>query len=95
MRVDFNPIAEADLESIRRWIARDNPVRALSFVGELKARALALSDQPRRHPVAFETALGPIHKMVHGRYLIYYRVLSASVVILHIRHSAQDTPRFD
>lgn len=95
MRVRFTRVAHNDLARIRRWIARDNPVRALSFVQELRAKALALADFPRRHPVAFNSPAGPIHKLTHGRYLIFYRVLPDIVEIIEVRHGAMDTPRFD
>ncbi len=95
MKIRFTPEAQSDLARIRRRIAKDNPARALTFIRELRARTLALSHQPRRHPIAFETALGSIHKIVHGRYLIFYRVLLDDVEVLHFRHGAQDAPRFD
>lgn len=40
--------AEADLERIGDYIARDNPRRAISFIGELIANANA---SPKRHTV--------------------------------------------
>lgn len=94
MRVRFTPVARADLAGIRQWIARDDPARALSFVRELRSKALALSAFPRRCPIAAHTPSGPIHKLTHGRYLIYYRVLIDAVEIIQIRHSAMDTPDF-
>ena len=94
MKVRFTPAAQADLAGIRQWIAHDNPERALSFVRELRSKALALGDFPRRHQVAAHSASGPVHKFTHGRYGIYYRVLPNRVEIIQVRHSAMDTPQF-
>ena len=94
MRVRFTPVAQADLAEIRQWIARDNPARALSFVRELRSKALGLSAFPRLCPIVAHTSSGPIHKLTHGRYLLYYRVLTSTVEIIQVRHSAMDTPHF-
>jgi len=40
MRVYFTDEAEADLEEIADYIALDNPDRAVSFMEELRAKAL-------------------------------------------------------
>jgi toxin ParE1/3/4 len=37
MRLVFSPRAALDLEEIGDYIARDNPRRAISFLGELEA----------------------------------------------------------
>jgi toxin ParE1/3/4 len=36
-RLFFSPRAEADLEDIGDYIARDNPARAISFLEELRS----------------------------------------------------------
>ncbi|MEZ5606824.1 MAG: type II toxin-antitoxin system RelE/ParE family toxin [Burkholderiaceae bacterium] len=47
MRLAFTPLAEQDLEAISDYIAVDNPVRALSFVRDLRAQFNA---SPSTHP---------------------------------------------
>jgi hypothetical protein len=42
MRLHFRRRAEADLEEVTAYIARDNPVRAASFVHELRKRCRQL-----------------------------------------------------
>ena len=51
MRVLITAEAEADLESIGDYIARDNPVRALSFVRELYQLCLDIAETPQAWPV--------------------------------------------
>ena len=46
MKVDFSPVAKADLIDIAVYIAQDNPVRAFSFVDELETRCLGLGRTP-------------------------------------------------
>jgi plasmid stabilization system protein ParE len=43
--------AERDLESIGDRIAGDNPARAITFIGELRAKCLGLADYPMRFPL--------------------------------------------
>ena len=51
MRLAFTPLAEQDLEAIADYIAVDNPVRALSFVRELRAQCqrIALKGNPAHY----------------------------------------------
>lgn len=35
MKLGISPLAVQDLESIGDWIAKDNPIKALSFIEEL------------------------------------------------------------
>ena len=91
----FTSAARADLARIRSWISRDNPERALSFVRELRQRAYALSDYPHRHPIVLKTSRGPVHKMTHRPYLIFYRVLRDSIEVIEVRHGARDMASFD
>lgn len=82
--------AEADLERIGDYIARDNPPRALTFVGELRAACLGLADFPDRFPLAPRYAAEGIRQRAHGNYLIFYRVDTGSVTVLHVLHGAMD-----
>ncbi len=40
-----------DLETIVDYIARDNPLRAISFLRELREKCLGLVDLPERFPL--------------------------------------------
>lgn len=90
MKVVFTRTAELALEKIADFIAEDSPVRALTFVEELRAAALALGDMPKAYPLAprYET-LG-VRRRVHGAYLILYRIEADRVTILLIVHGARD-----
>lgn len=90
MKVVLTDEALADLQSIARHIARDNPARARSFVRELVVQAKALGDLPERFPLVERHAASGVRRRVHGNYLIFYRVQARRVVVLHILHGARD-----
>lgn len=87
----FSPLAELDLEEIGDYIARDNPVRAVSFVREMRERCAKLARMPLASPLRPE--LGESFRMVvFGNYLIFYKVESDSVRIERILHGARNIP---
>ncbi len=87
--VHFSPLAEGDLLEIGRYIARDNPARALSFVDELEAQCETLGEFPSMGASRAELAVG-LRVMPHGNYLIFYRELDDGVRIERILHGARD-----
>jgi toxin ParE1/3/4 len=82
--------AEDDLEGIGDYIARDNSLRAVSFVSELVERCERLVDMPRRFPLVSNYEHTGIRRRPYGEYLIFYRVDETSINILHILNGAQD-----
>jgi toxin ParE1/3/4 len=74
MKVVITAEAEADLEAIGDYIARDNPARALSYVRELYQLCLDIADMPQAWPVVPRYEHHDIRRRVHGRYLIFYRI---------------------
>lgn len=93
-RLLLSPLAAADLEDIADYIARDNPVRAASFVAELEATCRAVAATPDRYPARADLAPG-LRMAVHGRYLVFFRDLpgEAAVRIERVLHSARNLPR--
>mgnify|MGYP002784467497 CR=1 FL=1 len=90
MIIVFTDEAERDLEAIGDYIARDNPLRAISFIGELRDVCLGLASFPERFPLVPRYAALNVRRRVHGSYLIFYRVEADRVAIIHILHGAQD-----
>jgi plasmid stabilization system protein ParE len=90
MIVEFTAVAEANLEEIGDYVARDNPVRALSFVHELARACLELADFPEAWPVVTRYEQHGIRRRVHGRYLIFYRIAAERITVLHILNGAMD-----
>ena len=82
---------ESDLEAIGDFIALDNPIRAYSFVQEIRNRCHKLTYAPRG--VAIFPEYGEdVRKLPFGNYRILYILQDDDVVILHISHSAMNEP---
>ncbi len=79
--------AEGDLERIGDYIAQDNPGRALSFVRELREKCITLADMHNMFPLVPRYG---IRRRVHGNYMIFYRVETNQVVVVHILNGAMD-----
>jgi plasmid stabilization system protein ParE len=90
MKVDITSAAEADLEAIADYIARDNPVRVMSFVRELYERCLDVAQMPEAWPIVPRYEHHRIRRRVHGRYLIFYRIGDDRITILHVLNGAMN-----
>jgi len=90
----FSPAANEDLLEIAQFIASDSADRALSFIDELETQCEALSRSPGIGTRRFELGQGVL-MLPHGRYLIFYRQVEASVRIERVLHSARDIGRGD
>jgi toxin ParE1/3/4 len=90
MRVVITAAAKADLIAIGDFIKPDNPDRAVTFVEELLDRCDALADMPRRYPLVPRYEKFGIRRMVYRDYLIFYRIDTDTVEIIHIWQGARD-----
>lgn len=93
-RLVLSPRAAIDLEEIAEYIARDNPVRAASFVAELEDKCRAVAADPELYPARSDLARG-LRMAVHGRYLVLYRDLPAenAVRVERVVHGSRNLPR--
>jgi toxin ParE1/3/4 len=90
VKVLFTDPAEIDLEDIGDWIAVNNPLRAASFVGELRQACLQIGPRPNAYPVLEHRKNDGLRRRVYGNYLIFYRVTEVAVEIVHVLHGARD-----
>jgi toxin ParE1/3/4 len=79
-----------DLESIGDWIARDNPARAASFIAELEASCQEIASFTEKFLLVPRYENLGIRRKVHGSYLIFYRIGTGKIDIIHILHGARD-----
>lgn len=93
MKVVFTATAERNLENIADYIAADNPLRAVSFVRELRSKAMGLAGLPRAFPLVPRYERFGIRRRSHGQYLIFYRIEEDRIMILLVAHGAQDYDR--
>jgi len=90
MKVVFTYRAERDLEAIGDWIAHDNPVRAKSFVLELRDACMHLADSPRAFPLLRRYEVHAIRRKPYRSYLILYRIIGETIEVWHVMHGARD-----
>lgn len=90
MIVYLSAEAESDLEAIGDFIARDNPARAITFLGELRAKCLGLAEFPERFPLVQRYQMHGVRRRSHANYAIFYKVEDEAVIIIHILNGAQD-----
>jgi toxin ParE1/3/4 len=90
MRVEISAEAERDLESIGDHIARDDPVRAITFLRELRLKCQGLAKLPNGFPLVSRYEHLGVRRRLHGNYLIFYRIVTERIVVLHILHCAMD-----
>ena len=90
-RVEITRRAEADIEAIHAYIARDSDRAASAFVAELERQIGSLEQFPLRCRVIAEAAdLGvPYRHLVYGDYRTIIRVDEGTVYILRVIHGAR------
>jgi len=89
VKVILSERTEYDLLDIGDYIGLDNPRRALSFMDELKRKALGLGDNPWLYQLRPD--VGPnVRAAVHGQYVILFEVVDETVMVERIVHGARD-----
>jgi toxin ParE1/3/4 len=91
MRVRLTLAARHDLVEIAKWIAKDNPKRALSLIDDLQASCRALEDFPEAFPIVVAKDGMEVRRKVHGNFLIFYHILPKVVEVLYVRHGSRDS----
>lgn len=90
MIVVLTAAAEADLDTIAEWIARESPERALSFIAELRQRCESLAQAPLAYSLAPRYEHAGIRRRVYRNCLIFYRITDETIEVLHVLHGARD-----
>jgi toxin ParE1/3/4 len=90
VKVTYSYSAQDDLLEIHKWIHRDSPKRANSFIDEIEQVCETLGEAPLAYPIFFEDGNNCVRRRVWQSYLIFYRVESDVLVILRAGHAAQN-----
>ena len=91
MSITWSDVAEADLDDLYDYIARDVPYYAEQFVDRLIEAVGALKDHPRlgrRVPEAHDRE--DVRELIFQSYRIIYLVESEHVHILTVIHGSRD-----
>ncbi len=89
MRLFVSPQIEPDLAEIGSFIAKHNPMRAVTFVQEVCARFLEIAKDPLIYRLRPDFGAG-IRQETFGQYLILYRVVGQEVRIVRVVHGVRD-----
>ncbi|MGE4409749.1 MAG: type II toxin-antitoxin system RelE/ParE family toxin [Sphingobium sp.] len=90
MKVTLSTRARRDLEGIRIYIEKDNPARAISFVGELRDTAKRIGDMPRAFPLVPRYEQHGIRRRSYKGYGILYSVEPDRIFVHRIIGPGQD-----
>ena len=60
----------------------------MTVIGELRRRCESLAFWPRRFPLIPRYEYAGIRRAVHGNYLIFYRVGTEIIEVVHVLHGA-------
>ena len=91
MRVTWSDVAEADLDDLYDYIARDVPYYAEQFVDRLIEAVGVLKDHPRlgrRVPEAEKRE--DVRELIYRSYRVIYLVEAEQVHILAVIHGSRD-----
>ena len=91
MQLLITPFAARDLEEIGDFIAQDNPIRAGSFVAELRAHCQKICLNPLGYRLRPELSRH-LRSCAHGSYVIFFESTTQQVTIIRILHGARDIP---
>ena len=91
MQLLITPLAAFDLEEIGDYIAQDNPIRAGTFVAELRAQCEKICLNPAGYRRRHELSDG-LRSCAHGNYVIFFESTTEQVTIVRILHGARDIP---
>lgn len=85
--------AQRDLRAIGRYIAQDNPLRAVSFIAELESAAQGLAEMPQGFPLVPRYERYGIRRRSYRGYALLYRVAGDRIGVVQILGPGQDIDR--
>jgi toxin ParE1/3/4 len=94
MQLRFSQLAEAYIEDIGDFIARDNSERAVTFIQDLRTRCRYLATLPRSAPSRDDLGDG-VRMLVFGRYLVLYVLHDNFLEIRCVVHGARNLMELD
>jgi plasmid stabilization system protein ParE len=91
MLVELSSFIESDLEAIADYIAQDNPMRAVSFIREIREELRLVGQNPLLYQLRPE--IGEDARLaVVGRYVILFHVVGEVVRIERVIFGGRDLP---
>jgi plasmid stabilization system protein ParE len=94
MKVVITDAAYADLRSIAQYSLDHFPELGTTLVDDLEEKCLQLGRMALKFPLAPKWAKHGVRKRTCRSYLIFYRIASRTVEMLHVVHAARDYESF-
>ena len=91
MLVELSSFIEGDLEAIADYIAQDNPMRAVSFIREIREELRLVGQNPLLYQLRPEIGEGARLAVV-GRYVILFHIVGEVVRIERVIFGGRDLP---
>lgn len=88
-RIVLSPLAQADIDEIWDYIARDNTRNADRFIDRIEQRFGLLATDPRLG-VACQDLRPGLRRFGYARYLIYYRLIRGGIEVVRVIHGARN-----
>lgn len=88
--LEWKKQARADLLAIVAYIAQDNPDAAEKLADEIEAKAETLRTNPNLFRAGRKR--GTRELVAHSNYILIYRIVGTTVVVLRVKHAAQQWP---
>ena len=89
----IRPSAEADLDSLYDYIARDSPRNALEFTRRIRAKCADLTMFPQRGTLREDLEPGLRLLGFERRAVILFRVLKTEVEVVRVLYGGRDLER--
>ena len=84
MKLFWTETAKQDLQTIRRYIAADNPTAAKQWIERLRERARNALHSPFAGRKVPESSRDDIRELIQGNYRIVYQVFADRLVVLTV-----------
>ncbi len=89
LQIVWSPLALKRVEEASRYIAKDKPLAARSWVEDIFKSVKRLEKYPKSGRILPETANPLIREIIRNSYRIIYQINPNSIAILTLRHQRQ------
>lgn len=88
-RLDFAPLALADIDEIAGYVAAQDPQAAARLIARIKERAISLAERPGLGRPREELA-PKLRSVAIASYALFYRPLDDGIEVARVLHGRRD-----
>jgi plasmid stabilization system protein ParE len=89
MQLELSHYIEGDLDGVADYIAQDNPIRAVTFIQDIRTKFFDI----QRNPLIYQLRpdIGEDARMAsHGNYAILFRIMGEIIRIERVIYGSRD-----